>query len=171
MFWKVNPHLKEDLGYLFLLWNMLLSYLWYHSENVDTVISVFENQTHRVNHVLSFCVSSHWQPTCRKSWRTSSPSYWTARQRSKASTTLPSCPPIPPWSCVNDSAASWLPSAGCPPRGDELGRGWDSQTPLPCTEGPAMDGNPWTSLNTCLPYKSRGLLLLAIIPLLLFLLL
>lgn len=123
--WAYHPDPDSVEFYnLCLLWNMLSNYSWYHSENIDPVISVFENQTRTVNHLRSFCVSSSgWQPTSRKSSPTSSPSYWTARRRSKASTTLPSCPPTPPWSCVNDSAASWLPSAGCPPRGDELGGG------------------------------------------------
>lgn len=65
---------------------------------------------------------------------------------------------------MNDSAASWLRWAGFPPRGDEL-RGTSRHLPL---AGSALSRNPWTSLNPCLPYKSRGHLLLAIIPLLLF---
>lgn len=135
--WAYHPDLYSPEFYnLILLWNMLSNYLWYHIENIYPVISVFGNQifttlpcrAHTVKHLLSFCLSSCLQPTSRKSWQTSSPSYWTARQRSKASTTLPSCPFTPPWSCVNDSAASWLPSAGCPPRGDEL---WGTARPLP----------------------------------------
>lgn len=47
-------------------------------------------------------------------------------------------------------------------------RGWGGPTPLPCTTGPVMGRNPWTSFNPCLPLKSRGHLLLAVIPLLLF---
>lgn len=153
---------------------MLSNCSWYHIENIYPVISVFRNliftvlwcKAHAVNHLLSFCLSSCcWQPTSRKSWPTSSPSYWTARQRSKASTTLPSCPPTPPWSCVNDSAASWPPCAGCPPTGDEL-RGTARQ--LSFITGPTLGRNPWTSLNPCLPYESRGHSLLAVIPLLLF---
>lgn len=121
---------------------------------------------HTINHLLCICLSpSCWQPTSRKSSLTSSLSYWTAQRRSKASTTLPSCPPTPLWSCANDSAASWPPSAGCPPRGDEL-RGTARHRSL--FTGPTPGRNPWTSLNPCLPYKSRGHLLLAVTPLLLF---
>lgn len=105
------------------------------------------------------------QLTSRRSWQTSSPSYWTARRRSKASTTLPSCPPTPPWSCASDSAASWPPLAGCPPREDELG---GSARRLSRITGPTAGRHLWTSLNPCLPYQSRGHSLLAVIPLLLF---
>lgn len=153
---------------------MLSNCSWYHIENIYSVISVFRNlifaalrcKAHAVNHLLSFCLfSCCWQPTSRKSWPTSSPSYWTARQRSKASTTLPSSPPTPPWSCVKDSAASWPFSAGCPPKGDELG---GTARHLSFITGPTLGRNPWTSLNPCLPYESRGHSLLAVIPLLLF---
>lgn len=135
-------HYSLGFCYLYLLWNMLWNHLWYHIENIYPVIPVSgirlwlhcdARPVQLITIYLSVCLSSSssscWQPTSRKSWPTSSPSYWTARRKSKASTTLPSCPPTPPWSCVSDSAASWPPSAGCPPRGDEL-RG-DSSTPLP----------------------------------------
>lgn len=105
------------------------------------------------------------QLTSRKSSRISSQSCWTAQRRSKASTTLPSCPPTPPWSCVSGSAASWPPWAGCPLREDEL-RG--SPRHLFLITGPTPGRNSWTSFNPCLPYQSRGHSLLAVIPLLLF---
>lgn len=150
---------------------MLLHKLWYHTANIYPLISVFKSPIIHCVVIWVDLYSSHltvsvscWQPTCRKSWPTSSPSYWTARQRSKASTTLPNCPPTPPWSCANGSAASWPPSAGFPPKGDEL-EGTDGRRSL--LTGPTRGTNPWTSLNPCLPYQSRGHLLLAVIPLLL----
>lgn len=116
---------------------------------------------------LIFCLFTSWlQLTSRRSWQTSSQSCWTAQRRSKASTTLPSCPPTPPWSCANGSAASWPPSAGCPPREDEL-RG--PPRCLSLIAGPTRRAEIHGPLfNPCLPYQSRGHSLLAVIPLLLF---
>lgn len=135
-----------DFYNLSLLWNMHLNYLCYHSDNIDPAIAVFESLTCTlIVYNLSLCR----QPTSRKNWPTSSPSYWTALLRSKASMTLPSYPATPPWSCVNDSAASWPPFAGWQTRGDELGSGvaWLLSLVLHAQ----WWAHPWTSFNPCLP--------------------
>lgn len=129
---------------LSLWWNMHSKHLWYHSDNIDPLICAFSSLTCALiihnpffplslfpSRCPSLSLSLCWQPTCRKNWLTSSPSYWTAPLRSKASTTLPRYLATPPWSCAKDSAASWLPFAGFQAKADELGGVVTWLLPLP----------------------------------------
>ena len=171
-------HYSLGFCYLYLLWNMLWNHLWYHIENIYPVIPVSgirlwlhcdARPVQLITIYLSVCPPPPPPPAG------SPPPGKADRLPPQVTGLLDGNQKLP-----RPSQAAHLLHPGAvwaiqPHHGRRLQvahRGEMSSegtaVHLSLITGPTQGRNPWTSLNPCLPYKSRGHSLLAVIPLLLF---